>query len=114
MQAAGKERLPIISIIVGGAVKIGVNWVLVGDPRVNITGAPIGSICCFAAMCAADYVFLCRTLSRRPRLRRVLGAPMLSCAVMISVTGALTREDMALIPHGEKIGDLLRLKSAKK
>lgn len=35
-------------------------------------------------------------------------------AVMISVTGALTREDMALIPHGEKIGDLLRLKSAKK
>ena len=159
LQAAGKERLPIISILIGGAVKIGVNWVLVGDPRVNITGAPIGSICCFAAMCAADYVFLCRTLSRRPRLSRVLGAPMLSCAVMglaawtayallervlrhggapldrmpmaaamliaiaaavavyavmISVTGALTREDMALIPHGEKIGDLLRLKSAKK
>ena len=30
LQAAGKERLPIISILIGGAVKIGVNWVLVG------------------------------------------------------------------------------------
>ena len=159
LQAAGKERLPIISILVGGAVKIGVNWVLVGDPRVNITGAPVGSICCFAAICAADYLFLCRTLKQRPRLSRVLGAPLLSCAVMgaaargvyalleralsrgpapldrlpmaaamlvaiaaavavyavmISVTGALTREDMALIPHGEKLGALLRLKSAKR
>ena len=159
LQAAGKERLPIVSILVGGAVKIGVNWMLVGDPRINITGAPIGSICCFATICAVDYLFLCRTLARRPRLSRVLGAPLLSCAVMgaaartvyalleralshgrapldrmpmaaamlvaiaaavavyavmISVTGALTREDMALIPHGEKIGRLLRLKSARR
>ena len=159
LQAAGKERLPIVSILIGGAVKIGVNWVLVGNPRVNITGAPVGSICCFAAICAADYLFLCRTLKQRPRLSRVLGAPLLSCAVMgasargvyalleralshgpapldrlpmaaamlaaiaaavavyavmISVTGALTREDMALIPHGEKLGALLRLKSAQR
>ena len=82
LQAAGKERLPIISIIVGGAVKIGVNWVLVGNRSINITGAPIGSICCFAVICALDYIFLCRTLNRRPRLSRVLGGPALSCAAM--------------------------------
>ena len=30
-------------------------------------------------------------------------------AVMIGLTRAVTMEDMALIPHGEKIGRLLRL-----
>lgn len=151
LQAAGKERLPIISIAVGGAVKIGVNWVLVGNPEINITGAPIGSICCFGVICLLDYVFLCHTLESRPRLSRVLGAPLLSSlamgavawgvyalltrltaavsrprmaasmlaaiavavvvyARMIALTRAITQEDMNLIPHGDKIGRLLRLK----
>ena len=158
LQAAGKERLPIVSIVVGGAVKIGVNWVLVGQRHINITGAPVGSICCFAVICALDYVFLCRTLKNRPRLGRVLGAPMLSCAamgaaawavygllarrlaghgaplgrpsmalamiaaiaaavvvyaVMIVLTGALTQEDMALIPGGEKLGKWLHLRKKR-
>jgi stage V sporulation protein B len=67
LQAVGQEKLPILSIILGGAVKIGVNWVLVGDPRINITGAPIGSIGCFGVICALDYVFLCRALLSMPR-----------------------------------------------
>ena len=158
LQAVGQEKLPILSIILGGAVKIGVNWVLVGNPRINITGAPVGSICCFVAICAADYYFLCRSLKDRPRLRRVLGAPLLSCAamgatawavyglasrlllrpgapesrmlmmiamaaaifaavlvyaVMIGLTGAVTLEDMALIPKGEKLGKLLHLRRAR-
>ena len=158
LQAAGREKLPIVSIAVGGVVKIGVNWMLVGDPRINITGAPIGSICCFGVICALDYWFLCRALKNRPRLTRVLGAPLLSCAVMgvsawavygilarwlsrpgvplerlpmaaamlvaiaaavavyavmIVLTGAVTQEDMALIPHGEKLGKLLHLRSSR-
>ena len=158
LQAVGKERLPIISILLGGAVKIGVNWMLVGDPRINITGAPVGSICCFAVICAADYLFLCRSLESRPRLSRVLGAPLLSCAamgvtawavyglvsrllarggepltrgpmaaamftaiaaavavyvVMIGLTRAVTLDDMALIPGGEKLGKLLHLRKTE-
>ncbi len=58
------------------------NWILVGNPRINITGAPVGSICCFAVMCVADYFFLCGSLRKKPRLSRVLGAPLLSCAAM--------------------------------
>lgn len=152
LQASGREQLPIISIIVGGIVKIGVNWVLVGTPGLNIKGAPVGSICSFAVMCIIDYVFLAKTLKNRPRLRKVLGMPLLSSAVMgaaawavygligkiifhgamgrwgmaaamavaigvavviyavmIVVTGALTMEDMELIPKGDRIGRLLHL-----
>ena len=151
LQASGKEKLPIVSTAVGGVVKIGINWVLVGTAAINIQGAPVGSICCFAIICVLDYVFLCRALGSRPNLARVLGAPLVSSlamgvvawgvyalarlplggvserlgmaaamivaivaavlvyVVMIGVTRAVTMEDMELIPHGEKIGRLLRL-----
>ena len=151
LQASGKEKLPIVSTAVGGVVKIAVNWVLVGTAAINIQGAPVGSICCFAIICILDYIFLCRTLGSSPRLGRVLGAPLLSSlamgvaawavyglariplrgmnerlamavamivaiaaavvvyVVMIGLTRAVTMEDMALIPHGEKIGHILHL-----
>ena len=151
LQASGKEKLPIVSTAVGGVVKIAVNWVLVGTAAINIQGAPVGSICCFAIICVMDYIFLCRTLGSAPRLSRVIGAPLLSSlamgvaawavyglvriplrglserlamagamiaaiaaavavyVVMIGLTRAVTMEDMALIPHGEKIGRILRL-----
>ena len=158
LQASGQEKLPIISIILGGVVKISVNWFLVGSRAINITGAPVGSICCFAVICVADYYFLCKTLKKKPRLDRVLGAPLVSCAamgvtawavyglvsrliarggapldrlpmavamfvaiaaavlvyaIMIGLTRAVTAEDMALIPRGEKLGRILRLKSRR-
>ena len=151
LQASGKERLPIVSTAVGGVVKIAVNWVLVGTAAINIQGAPVGSICCFAIICIVDYIFLCRALGSRLRPGRMLGAPLLSSlamgaaawavyglariplrgmserlamagamivaiaaavvvyVVMIGLTRAVTMEDMALIPHGEKLGRILHL-----
>lgn len=82
LQASGKERLPIVSTAVGGVVKIAVNWVLVGTAAINIQGAPVGSICCFAIICIVDYIFLCRALGSRLRLGRMLGAPLLSSLAM--------------------------------
>ena len=151
LQASGREKLPIISTAVGGVVKIAVNWVLVGTAAINIQGAPVGSICCFAIICILDYFFLCRALGSAPHLGRVLGAPLLSSlamgvtawavyglvriplrslserlamagamvaaiaaavvvyVVMIGLTRAVTMEDMALVPKGDKIGQLLHL-----
>ena len=50
-------------------------------------------------------------------LRAIVGALVLAVvvyAVMIVLTGALTREDMTLIPHGEKLGNLLHLRSSRR
>ncbi|MCM1148782.1 MAG: polysaccharide biosynthesis protein [Butyricicoccus sp.] len=82
LQAHGNERYPIISVIAGGAAKIAVNWTLVGNPDINIVGAPIGTICCYGVMCLFNYIFLCRCMERRPRLSKTLLRPVLSCAVM--------------------------------
>ena len=82
LQAHGNEKYPVFSMLAGGATKVAVNWLLVGDPDINIIGAPIGTICCYLVMCIMNYIFLCRCMERRPSLRRMLLRPVLSCAVM--------------------------------
>ena len=140
-------------MIIGGIVKIAVNWFLVADPGINIIGAPIGTLSCYAVMCVMDYIFLCRVMPDRPKLGRILARPVLSCAamgltawavygltmrfvggvdagrimmalcmcaaiaaavivylVLTVLTRAVTYEDMKLIPKGEKLARLLRIR----
>lgn len=82
LQAHGNEKLPVISMVAGGAAKVALNWVLVGNPEINIVGAPIGTICCYGVMCVLNYIFLCRCMERRPRLTKTLLRPMISCLIM--------------------------------
>ena len=97
LQAHGNEKLPVISMIAGGAAKVALNWVLVGNPEINITGAPIGTICCYGVMCVLNYIFLCRCMERRPRLTRTLLRPLVSCAAMgAAAWGVFGLADMLL------------------
>ena len=82
LQSTGRERLPMVSMACGGVVKVVMNYVLIGDPAVNIHGAAISAVACFAVMAAMNYLFLCRSLSHPPRLSRFLLRPLLSSAVM--------------------------------
>ena len=82
LQAGGNEKYPIYSMIAGGVVKVAVNWVLVANPEINIVGAPIGTLACYAVMCVMNYVFLCARLPERPSLRRIFLRPAISCAAM--------------------------------
>ena len=82
LQAGGNEKYPVWSMLAGGAVKLAINWVLVGDPEVNIVGAPIGTICCYAVMCLMNCLFLRRCMRRPPSYAKVLLRPAVSSAVM--------------------------------
>lgn len=82
LQASGNEKYPIYSMIAGGIVKIAVNWVLVGNPEINIVGAPIGTLCCYAVMCVMNFAFMCRCLPKKPSLGRILIRPAIACAAM--------------------------------
>ena len=82
LQAGGNEKLPILSMIVGGAVKIGANLLLVRRPAVNILGAPIGTILCYAVICLMNCFFISRTQRFKPRYGSVFLRPLLSTVVM--------------------------------
>lgn len=157
LPANGNERLPLISILLGGVTKIVVTYTLVGNPAVNIYGAPIGTLCCYLVMLATNLYFMARNMKRPMRIGRIIVRPGISVAVMgvaawsvwsllhglmggmtaeimdrplnvlipfaaavatgvvvyfvmIIALRAITLEDMKLIPKGEKVAKLLRIR----
>ena len=82
LQASGKEKYTMITMIVGGLVKIGVNWLLVARREINIYGAPIGTLASYIAMCAMNLLFMTVTLERTPRLGRILSKSVFCSTVM--------------------------------
>ena len=150
LQASGKEKLTMVTLITGGVVKVVTNWFLVARPEINIYGAPVGTLVSYLVMAGMSYFFICRSLPRRPRLLRVFAGPLFSSALMglcawavyglcgrflisrmrhgmllamaaailaaVAVylaaavfTRSITREDLRLIPGGEKIAALLHI-----
>ena len=58
LQALGRMDVPLKSIVVGAVVKIILNYILVGNPSVNINGAAIGSIACYVVIVAINLSML--------------------------------------------------------
>lgn len=151
LQASGKEKLTMITLISGGLIKIIVNWFLVAQRGINIYGAPIGTLVSYFVMAAMDFVFMCVTLRETPRMLRVFAGPvgasllmgasawavyglagrflgtgryfgMAACAALailaavivyvVSVIAmrVITKEDMSLIPGGEKVAKILHMR----
>ena len=82
LPANGNERLPLISILLGGTVKVVVTSVLVGNPNVNIYGAPLGTLCCYIVMLSSNLFFMARHMARPMNLWRIVGRSGISCTVM--------------------------------
>ena len=151
LQASGREKLTMLTLISGGVVKIVINWFLVAQRPINIYGAPIGTLVSYCSMALMNYLFMCRTLDHRPRLLRIFTGPLVSSALMgaaawavyglcgrallphgrfgmlvsmaaaivaavavylvaVIVSKSVTKEDMKLIPGGEKIARLLHMR----
>ncbi|MCQ2558484.1 MAG: polysaccharide biosynthesis protein [Oscillospiraceae bacterium] len=103
LQASGKERFPMYSMIAGSFVKIAVNWFLVANPKVNIYGAPIGTLCGYFVMGAMNFVFMCVTLDKNPRLRVIMLKPFIASAAMGGVVWAVYRVLASLIGESGRI-----------
>lgn len=50
LQAMGRFDLPVKFMLVGAVIKLGINFVLVGIPQINISGAAIGTAACYAVI----------------------------------------------------------------
>ena len=107
LQASGKENYTTITMIVGGLVKIAVNWILVARRPINIYGAPIGTLASYIAMCATNFLFMTASLERTPRLGRILFKGMFCSAVMGFAAWAIYGLAPRLIHVPGRLGMLL-------
>lgn len=82
LQANGMVNLPIVAVVIGGVVKIIVNYNLVGNPDILINGAPVGTLCCFLIIDLLELFIIYRAVPRHPDILRTILKPLLASALM--------------------------------
>ena len=131
-------------MLLGGVIKVVVNYTLVGMPQVNIYGAPFGTVVCYTFITIVNLVIL-RKYVRLPGIGKLFVRPMAAClgmgagayityrlvssvlgnavgvvlaicvaaaiyVVLLLALHALERDDIMMMPKGDKLVKLLRLK----
>lgn len=149
LQAYKKERLPIISILAGSVVKLLSSFILIGIPKVQILGAPIGTLLCYITIVIFNMYFVAKHVGFVPNFGRVFIRPLIASVVcaaaafltykglslfwqsrmtviiaiivaavvyiaVVLLTRSVTKEDMAIVPKGEKIYAKLHAKGLMK
>ena len=82
MQAHGKVRLPIYTMLIGGGVKVLINYLLVADPEINIKGAPIGTLVCYLLIAVLNLAIVHRLLEKKPNYFLIFAKPALASVAM--------------------------------
>ena len=148
LQASGKIWIPVITMSLGGVIKLVTNWILVGTPAINITGAPLGTCLCYGTISILNLVYIWLKIVKYSPVKGFL-KPLVAAAVMgvfayfaynpivgilggsfmmkgialaltIGLSGliyllmliaikALPKEDILMLPKGEKISKLLKM-----
>lgn len=89
LQAGGKERLPMYSMITGSVVKIIVNWFLIANPAINILGAPIGTMCGYITMTVMNHIFIRKAAGIKINVFRIVFRPLMCALIMSAVTALI-------------------------
>ncbi len=146
LQAHNAVKVPILSMLIGGIVKIVLNYNLAAVPSIHIHAAPIGTLVCFVLSTAVNLFFVWLLVRDKPNYFALFTKPLASSLIMavcakfcyallyarglsnlvcvgaavvlaVVVYGALvvglrviSREDLMLLPKGEKLARLLHIK----
>ena len=82
LQTYGKEHIPIFTVIAGGLTKIVMNYILVGNPEINIHGAPISTLCCYAVIVGLNLFFVWKYSPEKPHYIQLFAKPIIASALM--------------------------------
>ena len=82
LQSYGHERIPICTMIAGGITKIVMNYVLVGNPDINIHGAPISTLCCYLVICGLNLFFVWKYSPEKPKYLQLFTKPVVASVLM--------------------------------
>ncbi len=101
LQAIGKPFVPLVNIAVGAVLKIIVNILLVGQPHINIMGAPVGTTVCYFYIFVSNIICLIKFSRIMPDFKSTLIKPLISgigCgAAAFFVSGWLEKLGMSTV-----------------
>ena len=112
LQGIGRIFVPMMTLAIGAAVKIAVNYVLVGNPEIGVKGAPVGTLLCYGIAAVFNLVLALRASGAAFKPMEMLIKPLLATACMtaavyafISVAGEVSNTVLTL--GGVAIGGLV-------
>ncbi len=82
IQGLGRPTVPVINMVFGGVLKVVTMLVLMHMPEINIQGAAVSTVVCYASAGILDIVYLVRKTGMKLNLYDVFGKPILSSALM--------------------------------
>ena len=83
LQAYKEATKPIISMGVGCAIKVILSFFLIGNERINILGAPIGTYVCDLVICLLNFGFLFGCFKGKLSFKEILLEPLFCSALAI-------------------------------
>ncbi len=81
LQAINRPKVPVFNIAIGAIIKIVVNYILVGIPQINILGASIGTLACYAYIAIANVFCLIKYSRVVPSIFVTFLKPLLAALV---------------------------------
>ncbi len=106
LQGLGKPFLPVISLGVGAVAKVVASIILISNPAINVYGAAIGTLICYAIAAVMDVVFVVRRAKIRISPLNHVIKPVLATVAMGAVIYFVYR---ALGSHSNSLGVLAAL-----
>ena len=85
LQAIGRTDIPVKSVVVGAICKITCNFILVGNPKINVYGAVAGTILFYVVIVACNLTSLLRISKVKVNWSSILVKPLI-CASLCGVT----------------------------
>ncbi|MCQ2484874.1 MAG: polysaccharide biosynthesis protein [Clostridia bacterium] len=85
LQALGRTDIPLKSLCVGAIVKIILNYILIGNPKINIDGAPVGSIACYVIVVGINLYSIIKITDVRINFGSVFVKPFICSGISSAI-----------------------------
>lgn len=82
LQGIGRHRVPVYTLLLGGVAKVVSNYFLLSIPSLNILGASISNVICYAVAGILDTVVLLRCTGMKPEPVNTFFKPLYASVLM--------------------------------
>ena len=96
LNTAGKQRLPIVSMVIGAGAKLALNYVLIG--KIGIYGAPVSTVICYLLAASINIFFTVKYVGKLPNLKKIFGLPLVCGILSIGLSSLLYLGLSMLLP----------------
>ena len=83
LQACKREKLTVVSMAAGAAVKLTTSYILIGIPAIGRFGTPIGTLLCYLTSTIISFYFVAKYADMTPRLTTTFLRPLAASVICV-------------------------------